>query len=29
MHQNPAPDFSPNAAAGLVCRPLETEQLEF
>ena len=29
MHQNPAPDFSPNAAAGLVCRPLATEQLEF
>ncbi len=21
MYQNPAPDFSPNAAAGLVCRP--------
>src|ERR1019366_4552823 len=21
-HQNPAPDFSPNAAAGLACRPL-------
>ena len=21
MHQNPRPDFTPNAAAGLVCRP--------
>jgi nucleoside-diphosphate-sugar epimerase len=27
MHQNPAPDFSPNAAAGLVCRPLAVEKL--
>jgi nucleoside-diphosphate-sugar epimerase len=27
MNQNPAPDFSPNAAAGLVCRPFQAEQL--
>lgn len=27
MHQNPAPDFSANAAAGLVCRPFQVEQL--
>jgi len=23
MHQNPAPDFSANAQAGLVCRPFQ------
>ena len=23
MHQNPRPDFAPNAAAGLVCRPFQ------
>ena len=28
MHQNPNPDFSPNAAAGLVCRPFEVEKLQ-
>jgi len=27
MHQNPKPDFSPNAAAGLICRPFEIEKL--
>jgi hypothetical protein len=27
MHQNPRPDFSANAAAGLVCRPLQVEKL--
>ncbi|MFZ1071952.1 MAG: NAD-dependent epimerase/dehydratase family protein [Verrucomicrobiia bacterium] len=27
MHQNPSPDFSPNAAAGLVCRPFEAGKL--
>jgi hypothetical protein len=27
MHQNPAPDFSPNAAAGLICRPFEVDKL--
>ncbi len=27
MYQNPAPDFSPNAAAGLVCRPFEMDKL--
>jgi nucleoside-diphosphate-sugar epimerase len=27
MHQNPNPDFSPNAPAGLVCRPFEIEKL--
>jgi nucleoside-diphosphate-sugar epimerase len=27
MHQNPNPDFSPNAQAGLVCRPFEIEKL--
>ncbi|MGD0746111.1 MAG: NAD-dependent epimerase/dehydratase family protein [Verrucomicrobiota bacterium] len=27
MHQNPAPDFSPNAAAGLICRPFEVQKL--
>jgi nucleoside-diphosphate-sugar epimerase len=27
MHQNPSPDFSPNAGAGLVCRPFEIEAL--
>ena len=26
MHQNPAPDFSANAAAGLICRPFATGQ---
>ena len=25
MYQNPAPDFSPNAAAGLVCRPFQAD----
>jgi nucleoside-diphosphate-sugar epimerase len=29
MHQNPAPDFSPNAAAGLICRPFQGEKLQF
>jgi hypothetical protein len=28
MHQNPQPDFSPNAAAGLICRPFQIEKLE-
>jgi nucleoside-diphosphate-sugar epimerase len=28
MHQNPNPDFSPNAKAGLVCRPFEIEKLQ-
>ena len=28
MHQNPSPDFSPNAAAGLVCRSFQIEQLQ-
>jgi nucleoside-diphosphate-sugar epimerase len=28
MHQNPAPDFSPNVAVGLICRPLAIEKLE-
>jgi nucleoside-diphosphate-sugar epimerase len=27
MNQNAAPDFSPNAAAGLVCRPFQAEKL--
>jgi nucleoside-diphosphate-sugar epimerase len=27
MHQNPSPDFSPNASAGLVCRPFEAGKL--
>ena len=27
MHQNPKPDFSPNAAAGLICRPFQVEKL--
>jgi len=27
LYQNPKPDFSPNAAAGLVCRPFEVEKL--
>ena len=27
MHQNPSPDFSANAEAGLVCRPFEIEAL--
>jgi len=26
MYQNPQPDFSPNAAAGLVCRPFELKK---
>jgi nucleoside-diphosphate-sugar epimerase len=29
MHQNPAPDFSANAGAGLVCRPFQIETLKF
>ena len=28
MHQNPAPDFSVNAASGLVCRPFELGKLQ-
>jgi hypothetical protein len=28
MHQNPSPDFSANAGAGLVCRPFEIEKLK-
>jgi nucleoside-diphosphate-sugar epimerase len=28
MHQDPNPDFSPNAAAGLVCRTFEIEKLK-
>jgi nucleoside-diphosphate-sugar epimerase len=28
MHQNPAPDFSLNAAAGLVCRPFQIETVK-
>lgn len=28
MHQNPAPDFSPNQAAGLTCRPFEVKTLK-
>jgi nucleoside-diphosphate-sugar epimerase len=28
MNQNPAPNFSPNAKAGLVCRPFEIEKLK-
>jgi nucleoside-diphosphate-sugar epimerase len=28
MHQNPSPDFSLNAKAGLVCRPFDIEALE-
>jgi nucleoside-diphosphate-sugar epimerase len=27
MHQNPSPDFSPNAAAGLVCRRFQIEKM--
>ncbi|MGO9586195.1 MAG: NAD-dependent epimerase/dehydratase family protein [Limisphaerales bacterium] len=27
MHQNPNPDFSANAQAGLICRPFEIEKL--
>jgi nucleoside-diphosphate-sugar epimerase len=27
MHQNPRPDFGPNAAAGLSCRPFQVETL--
>ena len=27
IYQNPNPDFSPNAAAGLVCRPFEVQKL--
>jgi nucleoside-diphosphate-sugar epimerase len=26
MHQNPAPDFSANAGAGLICRPFQIEK---
>jgi nucleoside-diphosphate-sugar epimerase len=29
MYQNPKPDFSPNAAAGLICRPFEVQTLRF
>lgn len=28
MYQNPSPDFSPNASAGLRCRPFEIENLK-
>jgi nucleoside-diphosphate-sugar epimerase len=28
MYQNPNPDLSPNAAAGLACRPLQIEQVQ-
>lgn len=28
MHQNPNPDFSPNAQAGLVCHPFQVEKLQ-
>jgi len=28
MHQNPAPDFSANAQAGLTCRPFQIERLK-
>ena len=28
MRQNPAPDFSANAAAGLICRPFQVETLK-
>lgn len=28
MYQNPHPDFSPNAAVGLACRPLQIENLQ-
>ena len=28
MHQNPKPDFSPNAAAGLICRPFEIPKIK-
>jgi nucleoside-diphosphate-sugar epimerase len=28
MYQNPAPDFSPNAGAGLVCRPFDPQALK-
>ena len=27
MYQNPSPDFSANAAAGLICRPFEVQKL--
>jgi len=27
MHQNPSPDFGPNAEAGLICRPFQVETL--
>jgi nucleoside-diphosphate-sugar epimerase len=27
MHQNPFPDFSPNAAIGLTCRPLDLQKM--
>jgi len=29
MYQNPNPNFSPNAAAGLICRPFRVEALDF
>ena len=29
MHQNPSPDFGPNAEAGLICRPFQIETLQF
>jgi len=28
MHQNPNPDFAPNAGAGLTCRPFQIETLQ-
>jgi nucleoside-diphosphate-sugar epimerase len=28
MHQNPSPDFGPNAEAGLICRPFQIETLQ-
>ena len=28
MYQNPKPDFSPNAAAGLVCRPFDVQKMK-
>jgi hypothetical protein len=27
MHQNPFPDFSPNASLGLTCRPLDLQKM--
>lgn len=29
MHQNPFPDFSPNATIGLTCRPFDVQQMKF